>query len=580
MATMIPPTPSSDTPGSERRVFESLKNCLESSEWTILHSLGISSTWTGAFGEIDFVVVIPRLGIVCVEVKGGQVTHKNGIWYTRRFNSSTSEELKRSPFRQAQEGMWKLRQALVAKFGQGASESRCPIGWMAILPDVDCPPITPEFSRGEVIDQSDMMQDLSKRISGSPSLLQLSGRNDLQAPNAGTCKRILGFLRPNFDRVEMASTDIWDTERRIKSLTEEQYDVLDAIAENSSCLVKGPAGTGKTNIAIEAARRLSLSGKRVVLACYNRHLGSWLRKCLDEQGLQHVVSGHVHGLLRDRVARSSLAGDLPQIGEIDSEELYGRMYFDLGALAIDELGETFDAVLIDETQDFEAARIADIARAWTSGASDAKIILFGDFTRQALYGRSTTSNDELRSAFSGPPTFNLSINCRNTRRIAKHTDLICGFTGTKISDKQAEGDPVEIFYAADHAEGLAKLSQIVTALRAAGVRASDVALLGPRRRERSTVAGINTVAGWKIRDISSADPEAVSYSTIHAFKGLESPVVIVVDAGTGNTDETDALLYVAMSRARIRLFLICPEEARPVFSKRMMDGLLAMVGSA
>ncbi|NUU41846.1 NERD domain-containing protein/DEAD/DEAH box helicase [Tardiphaga robiniae] len=580
MATMIPPAPSSDTPGSERRVFEGLKNCADSGDWTILHSLGFSSTWTGGYGEIDFVVIIPRLGIVCVEVKGGQVTHKDGIWYTRRFNSNTSEALKRSPFRQAQEGMWKLRKALIQKFGQGSSESRCPIGWMAILPDVDCPPITPEFSRAEVIDQSDMARDFSKRISGSPSLLQLSGRNDLNAPDAATCKRILAFLRPNFDRVEMASSEMWDTERRIKSLTEEQYAVLDAIAENSSCLVKGPAGTGKTNIAIESARRLSLSGKRVVLACYNRHLGSWLRRCLDEQGLQGVVAGNIHSLLRDRIARSSLAGDLPQSGQIDSEELYDRHYFDLGALAIDELGERFDAVLIDETQDFEAARIADIARAWTGGISDAKTILFGDFTRQALYGRSTTSNEELRSAFSGPPIFNLSINCRNTKRIARHTDLICGFTGMKISDKQPEGDPVEIFYAANQADGIAKLSQIVTALKAAGIRAADVALLGPRRRENSVASRMNSVAGWKIRDISSADPEAVSYSTIHAFKGLESPVVIVVDAGTGNTDETDALLYVAMSRARVRLLLICPEETRAIFNKRMVDGLLAMVGTA
>jgi superfamily I DNA/RNA helicase len=80
--------------------------------------------------------------------------------------------------------------------------------------------------------------------------------------------------------------------------------------------------------------------------------------------------------------------------------------------------------------------------------------------------------------------------------------------------------------------------------------------------------------------MSSADSDELSYSTIHSFKGLERPVVIVVDAGSGNSEETDSLLYVAMSRARIRLFLVCPEEARQVFDRRLIDGFLAVAGTS
>jgi hypothetical protein len=580
MATMIPPIVSSTTPGSERRVFESLKSGAETGEWSILHSLGISSAWTGGYGEIDFVVIIPRLGIICVEVKGGTVTHKNGTWYTRRHGAPSPDQLKRSPFLQAQEGMWKLKSALATKFGHGSFEAKCPIGWMAILPDVDCPPITTEFTRAEVIDQSDMQQDISARIREAPSLVQLASRNDLCAPSAGTCKRILNFLRPDFDRVEMASASTWDAERRIKSLTEEQYDVLDAVAENEICLVKGPAGTGKTNIAIEAARRLSLSGRRVLLACFNRQLGAWLRKSLDDQGLTSVVSGHIHGLLRERISRSTLAGDLPNAGDAENSDLYGRLYFDLGALAIEETGERFDAIIIDETQDFEAARLFDIVQAWTQGVNDTKTILFGDFTRQALYGTTGREHPEVRAAFPGAAVFNLSINCRNTRRIATQTDLMCGFTGTKVSEKQVEGDPVEVFFESDQAGGLARLAQIVTALRAAGFRPADVVVLGPRRREHSLLCDSATVGGWRIKDMFNADADETFYSTIHAFKGLERAVVIVVDAGSANSDETDSLLYVAMTRARVRLYLLCPEDARPIINQRMMAGILAMAGAS
>jgi len=580
MATMIPPIVPHDAPGSERRVFEAIRDASGSELWTVLHSLGISSAWTGDYGEIDFVVIIPKAGIICAEVKGGKVSHKNGVWFTRRMNSDIPIALKRSPFRQAQEGMWKLKQALASKFGAASFEARCPLGWMAIFPDIDCPPVTPEFSRAEVIDQSDLALDIAEKLLAAPSLAQLQTRTDLAAPSPATCRRILTFLRPDFDRVVMATTDAWDTERRIRSLTEEQYEILDAISENQTCVVKGPAGTGKTNIAIEAARRLSLSGNRVVLACFNAPLGSWLQKCLADFGLDGITAGHLHGLLRERIVRSTLGGDLPSSDEIDKSALFGKLYFELGALAIDEIGERFDVVILDETQDFEPSRIADVANAWTHGVVGARVILFGDFTRQALYGRPKSELEDLRAAFGGAPVFGLSINCRNTRRIATQTDLMCGFTGTKVLDKQVDGDPVQVFFVSSRSEAVERLGQIVSTLRNLGIRPGDAIILGPRRRENSILAGVNAAGGWRITDMYSAKPDELPYATIHQFKGLERPVVIAVDAGASNSDETDSLLYVAMTRARIRLFVICPEEVRPIIEQRTMDALKTLAGTS
>jgi hypothetical protein len=571
MATMIPPLPAADAPGSEKRVFYALKAAPGTEKWTILHSLGISSGWTGEFGEIDFVLIIPEFGVLCAEVKGGRVTQKDGTWFTRRFGSTVQERLKRSPFSQAQKGMWKLDRALDLKFGAGSWESRCPIGWIVILPDVDCPPVTPEFTRDEVIDQRDMAADFVEKIRNAPSLVHLSERHDLCPPTAATCRRLLSFLRPDFDRIIVPATSILETERRILALTEEQYGVLDAIADNQVCIVKGPAGTGKTNIGMEAARRLSLQGKRVLLACFNKNLGHWLRKYVDEQGLSGIVAGHMHALLRDRISSSSFADELPAATGEDDADLYGRIYFDLGALAIEEANERFDAVIIDEAQDFEPERLADVLKAFTGGAVDARTILLGDFTRQALYGKSADALERLRSAFAGAPTFGLSINCRNTRRIATQTDLMCGFTGTKVSEKQVDGDSVEVFFEASDDAAVARAAHIVTVLRTAGYPAQDVVLLGHRRRENSSVKDSNAIGGWRLRDTSSAGAGELAYSTIHSFKGLERPVVIVIDAGASGSDETDSLLYVAMSRARVRLFVICPEDARGRINQRITD---------
>jgi hypothetical protein len=67
MPRMLPPVVDPTTPSSERRVFEAIASAAGLPGWTVLHSLGLSGAYSGGFGEIDFVVLIPGLGIVCVE---------------------------------------------------------------------------------------------------------------------------------------------------------------------------------------------------------------------------------------------------------------------------------------------------------------------------------------------------------------------------------------------------------------------------------------------------------------------------------------------------------------------------------
>jgi superfamily I DNA/RNA helicase len=66
---------------------------------------------------------------------------------------------------------------------------------------------------------------------------------------------------------------------------------------------------------------------------------------------------------------------------------------------------------------------------------------------------------------------------------------------------------------------------------------------------------------------------AVRFSTIHSFKGLESPVVILVDIDRIEGDEPQSLLYVAMSRARSLLILMISERARQSVERRIRAAL-------
>jgi UvrD-like helicase C-terminal domain len=231
-------------------------------------------------------------------------------------------------------------------------------------------------------------------------------------------------------------------------------------------------------------------------------------------------------------------------------------------------------------QDLPARAVRDLINAWTRGGEHVRVLLLGDFTRQALYtGSSMTSVPMLKAVFGALPIFNLRLNCRNTRRIALQTGILSGFGEQKVSDRQPEGEQVSIQYYAGKADGLGCLERIVRLLREAGHKPSDVIILGPRRRETSLVADTPSLGGWTIRDLAEAKAGELAYSTSHAFKGLERPVVIIIDAEAASLDESDALLYVAMSRARLRLFMLAPQTAHGAIEQRLALAALAAAGA-
>ena len=156
MPTMIPATVDPNAPTSERRVFDLLKCIPDTERWIVLHSLGLSNSYSGEYGEIDFVVIVPDSGIICLEVKGGGVSCTSGTWSTIDQHGAR-HEYKRSPFAQVQEGMWKLVQAIRTHFGENGAEANCPIGWAVVFPDIASPPPTTEFRRDEVIDRAESL---------------------------------------------------------------------------------------------------------------------------------------------------------------------------------------------------------------------------------------------------------------------------------------------------------------------------------------------------------------------------------------------------------------------------------------
>lgn len=565
---------------AERRVFGLLENDPETSDWTVLHSLGLARRPTGPYGEIDFVVIIPGGGVICLEVKGGRLSCEAGVWRTTDRHGNVSA-LKKSPFMQARDSMFALRSAVVRRFGETAPETRCPMGCAVVFPDVPCPPATPEFERSDAIDCDDLRGPISKSIMRVVRLRlrEFQPHRGERRPTGPEARAIRNFLRPDFERVLARGVLVGRIEEKLLRLTEEQYARLDELEANRRCLFEGAAGTGKTLLALEYARRASREGSKVALVCFNRLLGAWLQQETKGTG---VVTGTWHGIVRRFIIESSIADDFREeertaLLEGDTRALFAETYRLYGELALDERGAPFDVVVMDEAQDLCSEDVLDVLnRAMAGGLADGRWAIFGDFTRQALYGG---TNDPVAALSGYCDHFvhaRLTLNCRNTRRIAEETTLVAGFEETPFRLSDEMGLPVEHRYWKKPADLVKSLTGVVDRLANESTPIEDMVVLSPRRLENSGLAGVERISGFPVVDVSrrmTGVRHSLKFSTIHSFKGLESPVVIIADIEQVDSDEQRSLLYVAMSRARSLLILMTSAGARISLERRIRAGM-------
>lgn len=573
---MIPSRVHSGTPPSEKRVFDRLREDPRTEEWTVLHSLGLARRGKKPYGEIDFVVLIPKAGVICLEVKGGGVSCREGIWYTRDRHG-LEHRLNRSPIAQAREGMFGLRRAVEREFGPGSGVASMVYGAAVVLPDVTRFPRDPEHDPPEVIDIEALQRPISgpimAAVKNDARRMQKTQQLTLATPT--NIKRLRNYLRPDFDITLARSTTIRRSEERIVRLTEEQYDVLDLFERNARCVVEGAAGTGKTLLALEYARRAAPRYETILLLCYNRLLGEWLaRRATEILPTNVVIAGSFHRYLRDLIVKGENAEEFRRAesaAKDDSEQLFNQVYPLYGELALLESRVTADLCIVDEAQDLMADPVLSVLEvAMKGGLGEGQWAMLGDFTRQALFSGLELGWKEVLSQYIEPERYTtapLSRNCRNTYKIGEETALLSGFDSLPYRLDNSECLPVDYRYWRNRQHQAQRLRSILDTLAKDGVSKSDVVILSRRRLANSVVSMLG-------RDIRSAGTRQgqeaeIVFSTIHAFKGLESPVVILCDVDRLDSDVDRALMYVGMSRARSHLIVLLHERLQSIALQAM-----------
>jgi hypothetical protein len=534
MARMIPAHfDESTTSAAERLMYYRLQNHLED-DWTVIHSLpwlDDSRPRLGQ-GECDFLLLHPRHGLLVLEVKSGTPQY-DGPTDQWRYDDGT--RLK-DPFNQARRAMHFLRELLENR-SSAWRQAELPYGCAVAFPDA-------RAVRGSL--RPDMIADL---LLLEPDLDDLQARvihalgrfaESAPTPRPEAVSAALEALRPSLRLVATLAPVIERASRELVRLTEEQAEVLEGLAGNRRLVVRGGAGTGKTLLIVTEARRLAAEGRRVLVLCFNRPLAAYLRELLADVAGQPVAAATFHdhclALLRE-------AG-IPAPGG-SGKESWDR----LAEAALEALPQTkgrFDAVLVDEAQDFEPDWWLVVEELLADTATS-HFHLFLD-EHQNLYGR------EVQLPFT-EPEFRLRRNCRNTRPIAAFARRAIGLVD-EASLARLPAGPAPVVHEVDSAEAERDAVRRVVheLIHERGLAPAQLVILGCHKIGNSSFAEVRRLGNFSVRDVSEPDAvNAIRYSTVHKFKGLEADVVLLVGIGEPSrhygADDWLRFVYVGSSRA-------------------------------
>jgi hypothetical protein len=479
--------------------------------------------------EADAVVLLPGYGVAVLEVKGGRVWPADGRWWQSGADGGSRQI---HPVGQAMQCKYGLRKYVEADPRWRAGEHRR-FRWShhVVVPytSLDDDYAVPDCPRWMIHDRGDL-DHLADRLRAALGGQQ-TGNRPLGHDDVALVLEILaGRGRAQRDIVAEAE----EREDEAQRLTEAQAMILDATTALNRVEVRGGAGSGKTWMALEQARRLSRAGKRVALLCYSRGLAAYLRR-------------HVETL--DRRQRPAYVGEFHALGrrwgaaagsDDDSDYWEHRLPAEMVELARAlPIGQRFDAVVIDEAQDF--------ADEWWP----AVLAALKDEQAGGIYVYSD-EGQRVFARYGQPPVplvpLMLDQNLRNTRQIATSFGSLA-----PIRMKLFGGNgPAVRFVECATSEAVEAGDDQVEALLDEGWRPEDIALLTTGSRHDEQVARQELLGQGGYWD-TFWDADQVFYGHVLGFKGLERRCVVLVLNETTVGERSTERLYVGLSRARDQL---------------------------
>lgn len=579
MARLIPPYIKDDiASNAERRIFNLF--LMLDYDCTVLHSLGISQHRSKVYGEIDFVVIC-REGILCLEIKGGEVYREDGVWHfiNRYGHEDKSPE---GPFNQVIGSMFSLREYIKKSLGNSDSLAKCQYACGVVFPDIVFNQRGPEFINEIVYDARKTDEEILQYMKNCfkywrEQCEEKYGFKGDTLTNEQIRKAEM-FLRGNFGAIPSFNIILDEIDKKIVNATEDQYSVLEMLDENNRVIIKGGAGTGKTLIGLEHCRRLALKGQRVLYLCFNKLLSDYLKHNLFKDfPSTNIVVSSFHSLLNKYLNNKDF-DSREQTSEY-YEKIMPEQFIDyVIAHGVPE-NEQFDAVIIDEGQDLLRVNyLMCLSEIIKSHFASGKWYLFYDLN-QNIYNKEFEEGMKELVPYS-PVLLTLSTNCRNTRQIGIYNTLLSGIKHEKYM--KINGEEVIREGYSDESELRHKLLKLVKNYKAQGTNLGNMVILSPYTFDKSCLKGENIFKSvCSFQNItgmgrSAITDDSIKFSTIHSFKGMEARIIILVDLDKFDDDFRRYLYYIAVSRARSILHIFYKETCRKEMDEVMKKGFILL----
>lgn len=536
------------TPGERFFLKFALENL--SDEWTIFHNLVYGRVEEkNVFGEIDFLLYHEIFGLLAVEIKDGKITcDANEVW------QQNGHGLAKDPWTQAASRVRFLHAILEQTFGTNVFAFG--VAGIACFPDTNfCAGMFPPDSRSRTIFKNDFDKSFDETLANF-----LKNANDRETAAFApliTRDQLRDCLEGLCGIAEKLRDSTADDERTLLKLTQEQGELLrkDTLALRRF-RVRGGAGTGKTVIACEMAKRLARKKKKTLLLCHNVLLANDLKRSVQPRAEREKLA--LTATAFAPLEREKLGLSRVDFASLD-DAARDRFFKELPAKFIEHLKknpEKFDAVIVDEAQDFSEDMWRAVEELLTP---ESTFVVFYD-PGQNLFNATLALPPTLADA----KEFLLTKNCRNTRNIFE--EIKGEYTENLVPiDGAPDGDSVEKFYPKTDEDAREMLDSVLSKLRKRGVPAGKITIIGARRDITKTPIGDATVlGGFQIFSVENLTAEnmvvprdVVRYCTCMKFKGCETGTLIVL-----GLDESDArawspkTIYTACSRAVARLCII------------------------
>lgn len=548
---------------AERRFYEACRAQLPP-EWTVL----FSTPWVGTTpsgrkydGEADFVLLVPTLGMLVVEVKGGGVAYDPIAGRWESVDRGGERHAIKDPFRQATAEKHQLIQILLNdQRWRRAHPGRLLAGHAVFFADLDHTEAatTPE-SPTAIVGGRAHLQRLQAWAEG---VLRFWAGRDVgwDGLRADGLKAAEQVLHGRIDVRPLISTQLHAEEAIRIQLTQQQSRILRGIGARKRAAICGGAGTGKTLLALEKARQLAETTGETLLLCYNHLLADYLKTAC--QGVARLYAMNYHQLCSWRVAEARrLTGrDLLRDARAAYPPSRPQDEFDLVlphalALSCEATPLRFDAIVIDEGQDFKEEYWLPIE--WLMRDPDQSCLYVFYDQNQALYTRA-------RSLPISDPPFVLTFNCRNTRHI--HESAYRFFQGEPTDAPTGnEGSPIASLTAPSvKAQAAAIHAAIVALIDRESVDASQIAVVvcgEPKETYYQAVERMPLPRGSRWVVEGAAADKGVRLETVRRFKGLEADVVFLWGADSLPSRDEREILYVGISRAKSRLTVVGAAES-------------------